>query len=169
MPVRMVVTVTGIPVMMMGVTLIGGVDVRVERRLDACHAGPERFEQRRQIVVCRHPQRALTDLDRHMTVAETIGDARERRARLTLDVQQALGLGEHPDHASVGGGEQISAAQHLPARQHDRHLFSGCESRAQTAAAAQIEAELELPVRCAPGGLRGGQFAADLDHASGPT
>ena len=94
-----------------------------------------------------------------MAVAQVIGRLRQLGRIDAFDVQHLLRLRDDLDHAPVGSGHQVAAAQDLAARQHQAHLFSRDELRVQAALLPQVERQLELAANCnLVGGARHLQF-----------
>src|SRR5262245_56887368 len=113
-----------------------GAGLGLERSLDGGDARAELARKLLEHVVRGDTQEAGADLQRHVAVAEVVGDAREL-AR--FDVQQFLRRGDDLDLASVGRGDPVAAAQHAAARQNERDLLAALRLHPQPAFLALLE------------------------------
>ena len=84
-----------------------GAGLGLERGLYMRDAGAELARHLLEHVVLGDAQETLPDLQRHVPVAEVVGDAREFRR---LDVQELFGRGDDLDLAAVGRGDAVAAA-----------------------------------------------------------
>ncbi len=96
----------------------------LERRHRTADFRAEAFEHPFQNVIVAEAQVTLTDFDRHVSVAEVIGDLGQRRGRCSFDVQHTLRLRDNFNDAAVGGRDQIAAAQDLASRQYHADFFA---------------------------------------------
>jgi hypothetical protein len=116
----------------------------LERRLDVRDARAELARQLLKHVVFGDAQKALPDLERHVAVAEVVGNARKV---LGFYVQQPFRRSDDLDLASVGRLHALTAAQHPAARQDERDLLAVIELGAQTAFLPQFERQREFQNR----------------------
>ena len=80
------------------------------------------------------------DFDRRMPVAEMIGRARERSARLgARTISTSCAAATTRTKRAVVGDEHVAVAQHGAARHHERDLLAVVERRGEPALAARVE------------------------------
>ncbi len=82
-----------------------------------------------------------------MAIAEVIGNPRERRRAVAIDVHHALALRNDLDHLAARGDDEIAAAHDFAAGERDRHLFTRFERRALAAPLSQLERQAQPPVK----------------------
>lgn len=158
------VMLTGVPVAVIGAGL--GFERLLLRGEFESHAGEHGIEH--MIAAVAQPVRA--EFERYMPVAEMIGAAGERTGIARARRGHGLACRMNFDDAPVLGEQPVAAAQDLAPRQHDANLFAVLETRAEAAAAADLEWQDEPRARCIgrrASGIGGRGTLQDLEQGGG--
>jgi len=137
MIIDMVVTFSAMPLLVM-LVVAGCVrpGFRFEGRFDVRDVCAERSDHLFEGVVLRDPQKFLAHLHRHVAIPEVV---RDHCKGFRFDVQKPLGHGNDLDHAAVGRGHEVAAAQDFAARQHHLDLFARGKPGLQPARLPRLE------------------------------
>jgi hypothetical protein len=166
-PAAVFVDVSTVPVLMRVVVMSVCVCTRfrLEWCLDGRHPRIQTAQHLREDMIRGDAQISVTELHGNVPVSEVIGRASERARRVAFDVQHALGLRDDLHHPAIRRHEDITTAQHLAAREHERHGLAGRKGCAQPALLSEIEWQLQTAAGLdrTHGAMRI-EAAADLDH-----
>ena len=130
-----------ITVMMMAAGRAVRTSLWLKRRMQRRQRSAQSAQHLRQHMIRSDAQKPVTHLHRHMTVAEVVRGARERRGVGALHMQYVLGLRDNFDNAPIGAQEFVTATQYVAAGQQQPGVFAISEPGAQAAFLPQVEGQ----------------------------
>ena len=133
----------------------------LERRFNGFGSRAQLIEHGLEDVIVEQAQPAITDLQRHVAVAQVIGGAGQLKGVGAGDVQQFFGAGAHAHDAPVLRLQKVTVTQRrLATLKEQANVFAFMAKAAQATFAAGFKIQMKLG---APHGV-GFDFAMNHQH-----